>query len=136
MQPRIDSLIDLALDEDVAFGDVTSQSIFSVNDHSKARILARQVESGPLTLSGSGRTLRRIPSVLASSMTVEDLKIAANALPEHKRLELTASLIEMLGAPSDGISDQEIQERKRQLDSGEVADISYDELVSGLDLPD
>lgn len=42
MQPRIDSLIDLALDEDVAFGDVTSQSIFSVSDHSKARILARQ----------------------------------------------------------------------------------------------
>ena len=42
MQPRIDSLIDLALDEDVAFGDVTSQSIFTVCDQSKARILARQ----------------------------------------------------------------------------------------------
>lgn len=42
MQPRIDSLIDLALDEDAAFGDVTSQSIFSVDDRSKARILARQ----------------------------------------------------------------------------------------------
>ena len=42
MQPRIDSLIDLALDEDVAFGDVTSQSIFAVDHHSKARILARE----------------------------------------------------------------------------------------------
>ena len=68
-------------------------------------------------------------------MTVEDLKIAANALPEHQRLELTASLIEMLGAPADGVSDKEIEERKRQLDSGEVADISYDELIAGLDLP-
>ncbi len=42
MQPRIDSLIDLALDEDVAFGDVTSQSIFAVDHNSKARILARE----------------------------------------------------------------------------------------------
>ena len=42
MQPRIDSLIDLALDEDVAFGDVTSQSIFAVSHNSKARILARE----------------------------------------------------------------------------------------------
>lgn len=42
MQPRIDSLIDLALDEDVAFGDITSQSIFAVEDRSKARILARE----------------------------------------------------------------------------------------------
>lgn len=42
MQPRIDRLIEFALDEDVAFGDVTSQSIFSVDDRTKARILARE----------------------------------------------------------------------------------------------
>jgi nicotinate-nucleotide pyrophosphorylase (carboxylating) len=42
LHPRIDTLIDLALDEDVAFGDVTSQSIFSPADTSRARILARQ----------------------------------------------------------------------------------------------
>ena len=42
MQPRIDRLIDLALDEDVAFGDVTSQSIFTLDHRSKARILARE----------------------------------------------------------------------------------------------
>ena len=42
MQPRTDSLIDLALDEDVAFGDVTSQSIFAVDHNSKARIMARE----------------------------------------------------------------------------------------------
>ena len=42
LQPRIDSLIDLALDEDVAFGDVTSQSIFAVDHSSKARVLARE----------------------------------------------------------------------------------------------
>jgi len=39
---RIDTLIDLALDEDAAFGDVTSQSIFSPDHVSEARILARE----------------------------------------------------------------------------------------------
>lgn len=42
MQPRIDTLIDLALEEDAAFGDVTSQSIFAEDHRSQARILARE----------------------------------------------------------------------------------------------
>ena len=42
MQPRINTLIKLALEEDAAFGDVTSQSIFSADHRSKARILARE----------------------------------------------------------------------------------------------
>jgi nicotinate-nucleotide pyrophosphorylase (carboxylating) len=42
LQPRIDTLIDLALEEDVAFGDVTSQSIFSADHNSRAQILARE----------------------------------------------------------------------------------------------
>jgi len=40
--PRINTLIKLALEEDAAFGDVTSQSIFAADHHSKARILARE----------------------------------------------------------------------------------------------
>jgi len=42
MLPRIDALIDLALEEDAGFGDVTSQSIFSPGHVSRAQILARQ----------------------------------------------------------------------------------------------
>ena len=42
MQPRIDTLIDLALEEDAAYGDVTSQSIFSPDHVSQATILARE----------------------------------------------------------------------------------------------
>lgn len=42
MLPRIDALIDLALEEDAAFGDVTSQSIFPPEHLSRAQILARQ----------------------------------------------------------------------------------------------
>lgn len=42
MQPRTETLIGLALEEDAAFGDLTSQSIFPVNHVSRAQILARQ----------------------------------------------------------------------------------------------
>ncbi len=42
MQIRIDTLIDLALEEDAAYGDLTSQSIFTTEHSSSARILARQ----------------------------------------------------------------------------------------------
>ena len=42
MLPRINTLIKLALEEDAAFGDVTSQSIFAADHRSKARILARE----------------------------------------------------------------------------------------------
>jgi len=42
LQTRINTLIKLALEEDVAFGDVTSQSIFDPDHTSKARIVARQ----------------------------------------------------------------------------------------------
>ena len=42
MLPRIDALIDLALEEDAAFGDVTSRSIFPTGNVTGAQILARQ----------------------------------------------------------------------------------------------
>lgn len=42
MQIRIDTLIDLALEEDVGYGDITSQSIFPPDHYSQAEVLARQ----------------------------------------------------------------------------------------------
>jgi len=39
---KINTLVDLALEEDAALGDVTSQSIFSEDHQSKAKILARE----------------------------------------------------------------------------------------------
>jgi len=42
LHPRIDRLVDLALEEDAAFGDITSQSIFPVDHVSQAQILARE----------------------------------------------------------------------------------------------
>jgi len=42
LQIRTDDLIDMALEEDAAFGDVTSQSIFAADHVSTAQVLARQ----------------------------------------------------------------------------------------------
>ena len=42
MQPRTEILIDLALEEDAAYGDITSQSIFPSDHVSSAKVLARE----------------------------------------------------------------------------------------------
>lgn len=42
MLPRIDTLIDLALDEDIPGGDITSESIFPLDHASQATIVARE----------------------------------------------------------------------------------------------
>jgi nicotinate-nucleotide pyrophosphorylase (carboxylating) len=42
LQIRTDALIDMALEEDAAYGDLTSQSIFTAEHTCSARILARQ----------------------------------------------------------------------------------------------
>ena len=71
MQPRIDSLIDLALNEDVAFGDVTSQSIFSVDDRTKARILARE-DMVVCGLDIAKRVFDRVDSALTVDVKAKD----------------------------------------------------------------
>ncbi len=71
MQPRIDSLIDLALDEDVAFGDVTSQSIFAVDHISKARILARE-DMVVCGLEIAKRVFHRVDSALKVDVKAKD----------------------------------------------------------------
>jgi len=60
---KIDTLIDLALEEDAAFGDVTSQAIFPADHVSKAQILARE-DMVICGLQIAKRVFRRIdPSV-------------------------------------------------------------------------
>ena len=71
MQPRIDTLIDLALDEDVAFGDVTSQSIFAVDDRSKARISARE-DMVVCGLDIAKRVFDRVDSTLTVDVKAKD----------------------------------------------------------------
>jgi nicotinate-nucleotide pyrophosphorylase (carboxylating) len=71
LQPRIDSLIDLALDEDVAFGDVTSQSIFTVDHNSKARILARE-DMVVCGLEVAKRVFARVDTALKLNVEAKD----------------------------------------------------------------
>lgn len=42
LSPHINALVDLALEEDTGFGDITSQAIFSLDHVSQAQILARE----------------------------------------------------------------------------------------------
>jgi len=68
---RIDTLIDLALDEDAAFGDVTSQSIFTADHTSEARILAREdlVVCG---LEVVNRVFKRVDAALEIKLEKKD----------------------------------------------------------------
>lgn len=70
-QPRTDNLIDLALEEDVAFGDVTSQSIFAPDHTAKARILARQ-DMVVCGLDVAERVFGRVDSTLKVDVRVKD----------------------------------------------------------------
>ena len=71
MQPRIDTLIDLALEEDAAFGDVTSQSIFTTDHHSRAQILARE-EMVVCGLEIAERVFKRVDPALKVELAAAD----------------------------------------------------------------
>jgi len=69
--PRIETLIDLALDEDAAFGDVTSESIFAPEHTSNAHINAVQ----ELTVCGievARRVFHRVDPALEVKVTCHD----------------------------------------------------------------
>ena len=70
-----------------------------------------------------------------SESTVEEIVQRASALPEADIATIVTSLISSLPNPSYDVSDVEINERRRQLETGEVEEISLKDLVTGLDLP-
>ena len=71
MQPRIDTLIDLALEEDTAFGDVTSQSIFATDHQSHAQILARE-DMVVCGLEIAKRVFKRVDPALTIDLETSD----------------------------------------------------------------
>ena len=68
-------------------------------------------------------------------MTVSDLIKEAEALPVPERGQLLTSLLSGLPFQTPQGMDDRVEKRRREMDSGEVADISFDELAAGLDLP-
>lgn len=68
---KINTLIDLALEEDAAFGDVTSQSIFPAEHRSRASILARE-EMVICGLDIAERVFHRVDSALKVYLEATD----------------------------------------------------------------
>jgi len=65
-------------------------------------------------------------------MDVEEICIEARHLPRPKQGELIGRLLEEFGAPLYDVSDEEVARRVEETGSGIVADISHEELMSGL----
>ena len=62
-------------------------------------------------------------------MSVADVEQIAMKLSEKDRAHLAAALLESLAAHCLEHADDEAERRDRELDSGEVAEIGYDEFV-------
>ena len=71
MHPRIDTLVDLAIEEDAALGDLTSQSIFPPDHSSSARILARE-DMVVCGLDVARRVFQRIDPEVTISLKAHD----------------------------------------------------------------
>lgn len=68
---KINTLIDLALEEDAAFGDVTSQSIFPADHSSRASILARE-DMVICGLEVAKRVFQRVDPALDVELKADD----------------------------------------------------------------
>ena len=62
-------------------------------------------------------------------MKLAELEQEALALPERERASLAAKLLDTLSRGETDVSDEEVDRRERELDSGEVAAISHEEFV-------
>jgi len=62
-------------------------------------------------------------------MKLAEIEQKALALPERERASLAAKLLDTLPALETDVSDEEIERRERQLESGQVAAISHEEFV-------
>ena len=71
----------------------------------------------------------RADSWYGEGMELAEIEQKALALPERERASLAAKLLETLPAQETDVSDEEVERRERQLESGQVAAISHEEFV-------
>ena len=62
-------------------------------------------------------------------MKLAEVEHEALALPEFERASLATKLLETLPPPGTDVSDEEVERRERELESGEVQAISHEEFV-------
>ncbi|MAS96825.1 MAG: hypothetical protein CMO55_26845 [Verrucomicrobiales bacterium] len=65
-------------------------------------------------------------------MKWEEILAEARKLSQDDRATLLSAIIDDLGRPDYYVSDEEVQERVRQMESGEVEGITFDELKRSL----
>jgi len=65
-------------------------------------------------------------------MNVDELRREAERLPERERGQLIVELLSTLDYQDYDVSDEEVARRVAETESGEVEDISLEELKAGL----
>ena len=65
-------------------------------------------------------------------MKLAELEPEALALPERERAALAAKLLDTLPPPGTDISDAEVEQRERELETGQDVAISHEEFVRGV----
>lgn len=64
-----------------------------------------------------------------------ELQEQALTLPDEDRAAMASALLHSLEPPAYDVSDAEVQQRRRELENGEVAEISHDELLAQVKRP-
>ena len=64
-----------------------------------------------------------------TAMKLADIELEALALSEQERALLAARLLDTLPPPGTEISDEEVERRESELESGQVTAISHEEFV-------
>jgi hypothetical protein len=62
-------------------------------------------------------------------MQLAEIEQAAMGLPDGERASLVAKLLDTLPPPGTDVSDDEVEQRERELNSGQVTAISHQEFV-------
>jgi len=62
-------------------------------------------------------------------MKLAEIEQEALALPERERASLAAKLLDTLPPPGTDVSDDEVERRERELESGQATAISHEEFV-------
>ena len=58
-----------------------------------------------------------------------EIEQEALALPDRDRASLAAKLLETLPPPGTDVSDEEVEQREREMESGQVNAISHEEFI-------
>ena len=63
------------------------------------------------------------------AMKLAEIEQEALALPDRERATLAAKLLDTLPPPGTDVSDEEVEQRERELESGQVTGILHEEFV-------